>query len=84
MTSGDDLDMQRVMLHARQFAAQNAIVNELIRLLIMNGVLQQALVVSSYERLSADLMKVGSVEGVQLADIVRDFAASYGRKLVTA
>ena len=77
MSSDDDMDVQRAMLHARQFAAQVAIVNELIRLLIMNGVLEQTLVVSSYERLSADLMKVGSV---QLADLVRNFAAGVDRK----
>lgn len=80
MTENDDADVQAIMLRARLLGAQQSALTELIRILILNGVLQQELVVSSYERLSQDLMKVGSVEGVQVADMIRDFAAGVERK----
>lgn len=73
-------DIEQIAQRARFHAAQNAVLMELIRMLIMNGVLDQHLVVSSYEQLSADLMKLGAVEGVQLADQYRDFAAGVERK----
>jgi hypothetical protein len=76
----DDTSVEQTMVRARLYAAQQSIVTELIRILILNGVLDQQLVVSSYERLSADLMKAGFVEGVQVADQVRDFAAGVERK----
>jgi hypothetical protein len=76
----DDPTVAQTMVRARLFAAQQSIVTELIRILILNGVLDQDLVVSSYERLSADLMKIGAIEGVQAADQVRDFAAGVERK----
>lgn len=75
-----DPEVERIMLHARQYAAQASIVMELIRILILSGVVKQELVVSSYERLSADPMKIGAAEGVLLADQVRDFAAGVERK----
>lgn len=74
MTDAPD-DIEAIMVRARMFGAQTAIFCELVRLLIERGILNQGDVIARYEALSAELMRQGSKEGTQLADIVRDLAA---------
>jgi hypothetical protein len=68
-------DVETVMVHARQVAAQSAALCELIGMLIEKGVLNQGDVMARYERLSQEMMKQKSPEGVHLADLIRDHAA---------
>jgi hypothetical protein len=78
----DSRDVEAVMASARVFGAQTVVFLELLGMLIEKGVLNQGDVIARYERLSAKLMSdpLGQ-EGVQLADIVRNFAAAeQGRK----
>jgi len=65
---------------ADRYAAQTICFLELLRLMINNRVLDQQEVVAAYERLSGELMRDGFVEGVTLADQIRDYVAGGERK----
>jgi len=73
--SEPESDVDGILVRARLMGAQTAVFCELLRLLIEKGVLNQGDVIARYERLSQEMMRMGSKEGTQLADIVRDAAA---------
>jgi hypothetical protein len=76
----DAAEIRRIVTNAQAFGAQTVVFLELLRLLILNGVLDQTQVVAAYEKLSGDLMKEpGASQAIQLADLIRDYVAGQDR-----